>query len=179
MSIDIKIGGMGEYSGFNYVSVLEIAKENNIELIDAKLVGGIMGIATHKCIYLDIDKIIDTIQVGGFDWDKGLFILYHEIAHYKRIKKIGDNEYLKRLTCDSVDDYCDYVINEEIFADRWATRMFYKFNNMIIPKNQTQGLWDKYIRKKYEKHIKWDHQLIRNNVEAYDKVISNYVIDVR
>ena len=179
MSLEDKIDGMGEYSGYDFHSINHIARESNIQLIDAELYSNIMGIATHKGVYLDIDKIINAVHGGQFDWNKALFILYHELAHAKRIKKIGDDEHIKRLTCDDVKDFCDYVIGEEIFADRWATRMFYRFNQELFPFNQTQGLWNKHMRKEYASRIKYDHEFIKNNAEDYEKVIGNYVIDVR
>ena len=81
--------------------------------------------------------------------------MLHEIAHFKRYT----NPYLdldiktRDIGLLSVDEYCDTVINEELFADRWASLMYYMIYKKQFPIKLTQKLGDKESNTSFFKYF--------------------------
>ena len=172
MEINEKIKKLTEDSGLDFSIIFDIS---NVKIRDAKLHSTIYGLASYKEVFIDIDKMIDTI-----DYELSLFIILHEIAHYKRISKMGLNKYLDNITNEDIIVFLDFIIQEEIFADRWASLVFYLKTGKEFPRNKTQRLDDKYNREKYERRLGPSHEIYRGkNLYDYEEILKNYVIDVR
>lgn len=180
MSLREKLIKMTEDSGLDFISVLDYAGKRSIEVKDAGLFVSIFGLATHECIFVDIDKMLYAIRTKLITYDKALFIIYHEIAHYIRIHKVGVEEHIKMTTNENLTEYMDYVIGEEIFADRWGSFMYYLNTGKKYPKHETQCLDNEINRRYYEARIAPEHKFfVGKTIDDYKEVLKKYIINVR
>ena len=180
MDIKDKIHGMGEYSGLDFHSAVNICENENIKINDVEISGkNTLGFSSHKEIFLDWDKMVNYSSSDIISLEMILFIIYHEIAHYKRIMKIGVEEHLKMISNKDFNSFSNYIINEEMFADRWAKLMFYKFNRIILADHYMQPLHYPEIRVKYEEKLKRDHKILSSGPEKYQEVLDKYIIKYR
>ena len=173
-----KLQIMSEDSGLDFMSLLKLS--DGIKINDVELVQTTFGMASDEEIFIDFDKIMFAISQGYIDYDKALFIMYHEVAHHKRIHKLGVKEHMNRITNPDVKIFIDYTLNEEIFADRWASFVFYLNNNREYPRIKTQCLDDKDKSDKYKKKLMGVHPLfIGKTKDDYHRVIKNFIKNVR
>lgn len=180
MSLRDKLIKMTEESGLNFTSVLDYANKRGLEVKDANLITTIFGLASHECIFVDIDKMLHAIRTKQITHDKALFIFYHEIAHYIRIHKIGVDEHVRLITNEDIVGYMDYVIREEIFADRWGSFMYYLNTRKQYPKHETQCLDNEINRRYYETRIAPEHKFfVGKTIDDYKEILKKYVINVR
>lgn len=141
--------------------------------IDFKARGlrGALGMTTSYCIYLDLDKF-SCLN------DKMLyFVIIHEMAHYKRINKVGVDFVIKMLSHENFDAFCEYIINEEIIADRYACFLFNLFNKQIFPKGATQRLDDNYYKHNYKNNLKMLFGVVQNNEKKYKELLESFVVN--
>jgi len=164
----IKIVLKEKHGELNFNGLLEFMEFSSIDFKARKLRGP-MGIATYFCIYLDMDKI-DTYH------DQMLFfVILHEIAHYKRIAKVGKEHIIKMLSLEDFEEFCTHVITEEIIADRYGCYVFYLLNKNIFPRGATQQLDIDYRRIQYKNTAKYLFGQIQNNEENYKKVLESFL----
>lgn len=136
---------------------------------------GPLGISTLDNIMLDIDSINN---VGNMFGDKFIFyIILHETAHFKRIQKLGRNEMLGRLSNSNYNRFLDHVFEEEVIADRYATRLFYRFNKRIYPWSETQELNLIENQEIYETFARSYYGKINNDEELYTELINKFIIN--
>ena len=114
--------------------LVDVMQKSNITFKDKRIFNS-YGIATFDKIFLDVDKLLE-----DFSDSMVCFIVLHEIAHYKRIQKIGKDNMLKNLSSDNFDYLHKHLLEEEIFADRYASSLYYKLTGNLFPKNLTQEL---------------------------------------
>jgi len=172
MDIKEKIEKLSKDSGLDFSIIFNVS---DVKITDAKLHDTIYGLASYKEVFIDINKMVNRI-----DYELSLFIILHEIAHYKRITKMGFSKYLDNITNEDIIVFLDFIIQEEIFADRWASLVFYLKTGKEFPRNKTQRLDDKCNREKYERRLGPSHEVYKGKtVYDYEEILKNYVIDVR
>lgn len=150
----------------------ELLVDNNVKLKFSKI-DRALGVAINNTIFIDFDKVIDK----NYQNDKIYFIILHELAHTKRIKKkkIDLNNLFNSL---SEDEYSEFIINEEIFADRYARLVYYQINREIFPTNQTQGLHLKSRQERYKLILKDLYTYIKENPNVkYTDLIKQHIHD--
>lgn len=180
MKVRQKLAKLSEKSGLNFESILDLTESLNIDFKDAKLYSTIFGLATHKAVFVDINKMKDAVKSGVLSYDKVMFIMYHEIAHHLRIHKIGLDKHIERITTDSLIQFMGYIIDEELFADRWGCLMYYRNTGKVFPRSETQCLDDNDIRHRYERNIAPQHPyFIGKGLNEYEEVLNRYVEYVR
>ena len=150
--------------------LLKFMKESGIKFKNRKL-HKVYGIATYYGVYLDVDKLTDHFNERMI-W----YIILHEIAHFKRIEKIGKDKIIEFLSNEDFDEFCDHIIGEEIIADRYACFVYYLFNKEKFPREATQQL-EKPLRKlEYRNVISGLFGMIKNNEENYKKIFESYIV---
>lgn len=165
--IKIKIANKHGVLNFNYL--LEFMSSSGIKFINRRL-KDTLGIATYYCIYLDMEKIDTYPNTLLF------FIILHEMAHYKRINKMGKDIMLKNLSSDNFDEIFKHVINEEIFADRYACFIFNLFNKCEFPRSATQCLNELEKQIPYKETVMSIFGKIKNNEENYKNLVNSFLI---
>ena len=162
----------GKVSSLNFKALLELMESTGIEYRDRKLRGPV-GIATYYCIYLDLERLMQA-------HDKLLFfVIVHEIAHFKRIMKIGGKDgIIKLMSVDELDTFCENVFNEEIFADRYACYVYWLLNKDIYPRENTQELHLPYNQKAYRVGARHLFGVVQNNEENYKRLLESFVYEV-
>lgn len=165
--IEILVERDGEY---NFTRLLKYMQDTGFSYQNKRL-DGPLAIATINGVLLDM-SIIDLYH------DKFVyFILLHETAHMKRIAKMGKETMIKNLSIEDFDEFSNHIFEEEIFADRYACRLFYCFNRESYSWYETQQLNLKYKQKQYKPMIKLYYGKVQNNEENYNEIIKNFIIN--
>ena len=153
----------------DFKSLLKFMKESGIKFKNRKLVK-VYGIATYYAVYLDMDKLTSHFN-NRMIW----YIILHEIAHFKRIKKIGKDNVIKFLSSEDFDEFCNHIIGEEIIADRYACFVFYLFHKETFPREATQQLEKLSRNLEYRGFIRGLFGKIKNDEENYKKLFKSYI----
>jgi hypothetical protein len=154
----------------NYAALLTLIKDNNIDLIFAKILGG-LGLTTPDKIYLDEGKL------NCHRPDVVFFTILHEIFHYKRIKLLGNAFFVAQFSNENFDEFHQFVVNEENFADRYGRLIFFKFNKFPYPVEFTQMLHDEYYASRYKFITKQMFELFKTKgSDCYDKLYEEFII---
>ena len=160
------------HGNLNFNGLLEYMEETGIDYHNRKI-NGPMGIATYYCIFIDFEFIINR-------WGYHLlyFIILHETAHFKRIERMGGKDaVIKMLSVEDFDVFCEHVIGEEIFADRYACYVYQLLNRFNFPREATQNLHQKQVQDRYKErsaiHL---FGVIKNNEEIYKKLLESFLI---
>ena len=179
MSFEDFIRRLNNMSLLNFETILTITNESDIKIINACLSDDIVGLTTLDCIYIDIYDILSRLSVGEINLSKVFFILLHEIAHKKRIDKSGVAYHLNMLTTSDFKSFYEFIILEELFADRWASFIFYVITRNKLDKSQTQELYIKSNKDLYVKSLKETHQLFKGTNFNYSEMIKQFLIYIR
>lgn len=153
----------------NFKDLIKFIEDCEIP-IENKLLINSVGVATLDCIWLDVSKLSNISDSVVF------FIILHEIGHYKRIKKLGRNEIIRKLSINDFRDFNNDIISEEMIADRYGSLLFLKFNGFPFPRILTQNLEDEYNRRMYSLKTAKYFGIIKHSEENYYKLINNYII---
>ena len=177
MGIKNKIIELGDNINIDLRPITHIMNKIGVHLIDASIVGTTPALCVPGKIYLDLNKI-KSIR----SYELVPFIMLHEIAHFKRYT----NPYLdldiktRNIGLLSVDEYCDTVINEELFADRWASLMYYMIYKKQFPIKLTQKLGNKEFLDRYVENIKIIYKAFSHNGDdCRDIMLENFIKYVR
>lgn len=162
-SITLKLGD-------RYNKLLTLMSETGIEFRDRKLLGP-QAMTTYYCIYLDMDKMLKHKH------DKISYIILHEIGHFKRITKVGKEQMIKSLSINTIDEFNEQVIGEEIFADRYSRLLYRWLYNEFLPINLTQQLENTINKSKYCAKIQKMFGIIDNSEEKYLKLVESFIIE--
>lgn len=141
-------------------------------MINAKIISGILGITLIDEIYIDIDGAIN------MDGEIGLaFVILHELAHHKRIKKLGKDWYINGFTNPDRELFKEHNICEERIADRWAKHMIYRLFGEVYDgrffRKDLDGYW-------FETHMARTHDWVKGlDEETFTHNIKQLVVNVR
>lgn len=159
-----------QLSKLNYTALFSLVKENNIELVEAKILGG-LGLTTPERIYLDKDKLNCHRPSVIY------FTILHEIYHYKRIHLLGDAFFVKQFSNDNFEEFHKFIVNEEKNADRYGRLMYFRFNKTEYPLNYTQMLHDEYNANRYKFITKQMFELFRGKDSIdFKKLYEEFII---
>ena len=131
-----------------------------------------LGLAADTGIYFNVEMTLE-----HYNTDMVYFGILHEIAHYKRIQRMGKAKVIELLSVEDFEKFAGHVIGEEIIADRYASRLFYRLNQIKYPKYMTQQLENKEVQSMYKaKILPKLFGKIQNSEEKYDKLLSEFIV---
>ena len=160
-------------SDLYFSNLLEMINDESIPIRNAKLKNA-YAITTFDCIYYDFDAITSHEFYG----DEFLYyVMLHEICHYKRIKKFGNEKFITGLTSNSLTEYFDFLINEEIISDRWASYIFYKLNGRLLRNHMTQNLHIEENKNKFMVSNVRSFNIISGDMKNYDELVNHHIIE--
>ena len=157
-------------SEFDTSKLVNAIHESGVEIKLVDLHQAI-GITTPDTIYFD------KTNVKSISSKKLLFVILHEFAHYKRIKKanIDVDEFIKD---SSEKEYIKFVINEEIIADRYASIQFNNITKELFPSWDMQNLHLESKQKIYSDRLKAFYAYLQDNPELkYSDLIKTHIIN--
>lgn len=160
-------------SNHNIKGLISYMELNDFDYHLAELKGP-LAMATFKGVYIDIRSINNK----PYNENLFYFILLHETAHMKRMKKFGKTKILEMLSHENFDVFFNHVINEELIADRYGCYIYKKLNNKIFPEQLTQQLNLDYKKEKYKSTIKNIFGVIKNDEKKYDELFNQYIIKI-
>ena len=131
---------------------------------------GCFGMAIDKGIFIDVEKIFTQ-----YDARLVFFTILHEAAHYKTIQRIGKSQVVKMLAEEDFEVFANQIIDEEIIADRYASRLFLRMNGVPFPAYYTQQLDQSYYRDQYKKGIRSKLYKLVSTEEDYDNLWPRFI----
>ena len=137
----------------------------NIKVLDSKIGRNFIGVATLYGLYFDLVKLDEQPD------NLKCFIILHELAHCKRIEKLGKDKFINYLSETNFDLFCDKLINEEIIADRYASLLYFKLTKKKYPEYMTQFLHIKFKRYIHKVFLKFIFGLNDGTEETYNKFV--------
>ncbi len=112
----------------------------------------------------------------GFDFKQISFVIFHEVAHYKRIYKFGKDKLIEKLSIENFDNFFNFILCEELIADRYAMYVYYKLKKESFPLELTQNLHLEYNINRY-RYVAVDFfDKVKNNEENYKKLMESFII---
>lgn len=172
MSVIAELKRLDGQSDLNFLGILEMIKDIQIPVNSVKLRGQ-YGLATIYGLYFDFEMLHE--KPNNFEFIYYAFL--HEIAHYKRINKIGSDYFIESLSTNSLNDYLNFLLNEELIADRWARLIFYKLNGKKLPVWITQQLEIEDNKKRFLLGSYKNFGIINNDKSNYDRLLNDYIIE--
>lgn len=144
-----------------------------INVINASLAHGLLGIAKPDLIYLNLETAIRITGKYGL-----AFVILHELAHYKRIKKKGKEWYLNYILHSDEESYVRDTILEETIADKWGVDMVKEIYGITIDTLRNPII----SSNKFSDKTRVMYKSIRNSVKTEDdwnNMLNGYVLNVR
>lgn len=160
----IKSSLLEKHGELNFNVLVKYMEDTEIFYYDRKMRGPI-GVATPNGIYLDL------FRLSNYNDKMIFFIILHEIAHYKRIAKMGVDYMVDMLSDKDFDNFCSRVINEEIIADRYGCLLYQSFNKEVFPRDATQQLHLPNKELKYKNKLVNVFGVVQHNSENWDNLL--------
>lgn len=135
---------------------------------------GPLAMATFEGVFIDINRIIDKSWMN--DSRLMYFIILHETAHIKRMKKLGKTEILKNLSLEVFNDFFEHVIGEELIADRYGCYLYQKLNKKEFPSYMTQQLDLEINKERYKQTARGFFGRIQNDEKKYKELFEQFII---
>lgn len=147
-----------ESTGINY-----IAKQ-------VKYNTSLLGMATFDGVY---------INLLGFKYypDQIIYFLFlHETAHAKRLAKDGMAKTIEIMSHDDFNIFFQYIIAEEIIADRFGRIMFKRLTKLNYPIELTQKLELSWNQEAYKEIAKRMFGIAKGSEEGYKQLIESFLL---
>tara|TARA_B100001173_G_C15810483_1_gene471761 strand:- start:154 stop:681 length:528 start_codon:yes stop_codon:yes gene_type:complete len=144
-----------------------------VNIINASLSNGIIGIAKPELIYLNLET---AMRING---KYGLaFVILHELAHYKRIKKKGKEWYLNYVLRSDEETYIKHTILEERIADKWGLDMVKKIYGITVCNPRNPLISSKEFYRKTSAMYKGIRSCVKTE-DDWNNMLNSYVLNVR
>jgi hypothetical protein len=150
--------------------ILEFMENSGIDFRNKRL-NGPLGVATYYCVFIDLVRL-----TNGFNNNLIAYIILHEVGHYKRIAKMGKEGIIKNLSLEDFNEFCKFVINEEIVADRYSSFVVYLLTKELYPREATQQLHREDRQKRYKHSVRTLFGIVKNNEENYKGLLERFVV---
>lgn len=133
---------------------------------------GPLALASYYGVYIDINAIKNrTLNEMLF-----YFIIFHETAHMKRIKKMGKKQLLANLSTNDFNQFFEHVLEEELIADRYGCYIYYNMTKKEYPKYMTQQLDNEQNVERYKSVARNLFGQIENDEKKYKELINKFII---
>lgn len=151
-----------ESPNLNWVGLEKISNSYNIEVKNFLVRAA--GLSFNGNIYIS-NTIIYNVTPKEF-----FFILLHEIAHNKRNIKYNSDEKLVNLGKGDFEVFFQYVINEEVIADRYAKQLYFYLNRETT--DIGQNLDQLYYQNRYRSHAKTTYDMVPKTINEYNEFLT-------
>lgn len=156
----------------NVDALISFMEDSDVEYHMAELRGP-LAMATFEGVFIDLKRIMDRAWID--DTRLIYFVILHETAHIKRIKKLGKTEILRNLSLEDFDDFFEHVIGEELIADRYGCYVFRKLNQEEYPSYMTQELHLDFNKERYKQTARGFYGQIQNDETKYNKLVNRFI----
>jgi hypothetical protein len=157
----------------NVEALISFMENNDTEYHMADLRGP-LAMATFEGVFIDLKRIMDRAFMD--DTRLIYFVILHETAHIKRMKKLGKKEILRNLSLDVFDEFFEHVMNEELIADRYGSYIYQKLNKEVFPKYMTQELDLDINKERYKQTARGFFGRIQNDEKKYKELFEQFII---
>jgi predicted metal-dependent hydrolase len=153
---------------FNKKGLINLMVESECNFYNRELKNS-FGFATYDSIYLDVEEL------KLYSEEFRIFVILHELCHYKNMKLMGLDGVIDLLSIDDFDVFCSTIIKEEILADRYACYVYQVLNKISYPRVLTQNLHLKEKQIRYTDIAKRLYGIVQNDKEKYKKLIEKFL----
>ncbi len=157
----------------NVEGLISFMENSDIEYHMADLRGP-LAMATFEGVFIDLKRIMSRAWMD--DTRLIYFVILHETAHIKRMKKLGKKEILRNLSLDVFEEFFEHVVGEELIADRYGSYVYQKLNNEIFPNHMTQALDIKINKDRYQQTARGFFGRIQNDEKKYKELFEQFII---
>jgi hypothetical protein len=135
---------------------------------------GPLAMATFEGVFIDLKQIMSRVFMN--DTRLIYFVILHETAHIKRMKKLGKEEIIKKLSLNIFDEFFEDIVGEELIADRYGCYIYKKLNNEEFPLHMTQQLNLDINKNKYKETVKGVFGRVQNDEKKYKELFEQFII---
>ena len=119
---------LDEDSDLNFAGLAKLIEANEIPIKNTRFTVPAPGMCANDCVYLDIPGIE---SVNSYTYK--FFVVAHEISHFLRFKRKGENYNKDSYKENDFNKFGEFVIFEEMFADRFARYIYNSLNESRFP----------------------------------------------
>jgi len=172
MMIDksLKIALTKKNGRHNFKKLLEFMEASGIDFKDRKIKFNTLGVATMYGLFINSEEL------NRYNDSIIFYVILHEIAHYKRIQKMGKEALIKALSAENFETFFEHVVGEEIIADRYASLLYLWFNKETFPSIWTQELFKEDKRNNYRPIAARLFGVIKNDEENYKNLLESFLV---
>jgi hypothetical protein len=102
------------------------------------------------------------------------YMLLHELGHHKRNIKYHTDERLFKLSKGDFESFFEFVISEEIIADRYARFCYYILNGRTT--NISQNLHIPNNKEKYKENAEFLYDNLPDTLEEYNNNLTTFIV---
>jgi hypothetical protein len=135
---------------------------------------GPLAMATFEGVFIDLKQIMSRVFMN--DTRLIYFVILHETAHIKRMKKLGKEEIIKKLSLNIFDEFFEDIVGEELIADRYGCYIYKKLNNEEFPLHMTQQLNLDINKNKYKETVRGVFGRVQNDEKKYKELFEQFII---
>lgn len=153
-----------EDSTLNWDGLVELCNAVEMRVVNFKV--NVAGMSLQNSIYIDVDalKRLKPYEV--------YYMILHELGHNKRNKNADAERKLIEYRKYDFEIFFEFLINEEITADRYAKTMFYILNRATTNYGQYLHLESK--KNEYRNKAMMMYKTLPDNVKDYH----NYLLSI-
>lgn len=155
---------------YNFIGLYHFIIDNDIAIEFVEFRIQALGMAAYDKVYIH--------KNAAFNIDDDLFfhVISHEIGHYLSFRKYGHQFHLDRLSSNDWDVFFNHVIHEEIFADKFASLLYFRLNGHI---------YDGLKQNLHKKERQSDYAILArenlfgvytNDIEDYQRAVKSLIL---
>lgn len=157
----------------NVDGLIRFMENSDVEYHMAELRGP-LAMATFEGVFIDLKRIMSRVFMN--DTRLIYFVILHETAHIKRMKKLGKEEIIKKLSLNIFDEFFEDILGEELIADRYGCYVYKKLNNEEFPTHMTQQLNLDLNKNKYKETVRGIFGRVQNDEKKYKELFEQFII---
>ena len=162
-----------EYSSegttLNFERLISFLEESEVSFVKGKFRVPVGGLTTPEHVYIAIDNLMMMREEMVY------FVFLHELCHGLRFIKMGKDYHMDSLSHEEFGDFADYILYEEILADRYGSLIYKIFNGVSLDKKYTQQLDIQSNAIRYKTVMGNMYGVVKGDEDNYKELVNTYM----
>ena len=170
-----------EYSSnFDFNGLKNIFNVYGIIVKDSVLKGDILGLTSFNSeIHFNMSKIKNLLENKIISHADIFFLILHELCHFIRIKKYGKDYHIKNIITDNFDEFCEFLLYEEMVCDKFSTIYFYKFNKLKYSGKFIRDFSSYLLKEYYTNGLNKTYKKASEYNFDFEKMVDEYFVVIK